>query len=376
MTAFSALTITSVETVIADLPLRRPHKFKSMTTERQSYLVVRVRTTDGIDGVGEAVVPGGPWWGGESVESMKVVVDAYLAPELAGQDATRVEHLMSRLDRVAARNSFAKAALEMALFDACGRALGVPVHRLLGGLFRDRIPVTWALGAEDADVVIDEAEEKLASGRHRSFKLKMGAIDPAADADRVAAIAKALGCRASVRVDLNAAWDETTSARWLPMLEEAGVDLVEQPVPGWNLAAMRRIADRLDIPVMADESLLDAHDALKLCEHAAADVFSLKVQKLGGLAATKKAAAVAEAAGLPCHGGSSIESSIGTAAAAQAYGAIGNVSYGCELFGPLLLAEDLVTEPVRYSGGELHVPDGPGLGVELNEDNLARFARK
>jgi muconate cycloisomerase len=371
----SALTITGVDTVVVDLPLRRPHRFKSMSATHQSYLLARVRTTDGIVGVGESVVPGGPWWGGESVETMQAVIDTYFAPELVGGDATRVELLMHRLDRVAAGNSFAKAAVEIALFDACGRALGVPVHRLLGGLYREAIPVTWALGADDADIVIAEAEEKLAAGLHVSFKLKMGASDPRADADRIVAVAKALGDRASVRVDLNAAWDEHASTRWLPVLEEAGVDLVEQPVPGWNVEAMRRLAARLSIPIMADESLLSVHDALTLCRAEAADIFSLKIHKLGGLLATRKTAAVAEAAGLPCHGGSSIESSLGTAAAAHAYGSIGNVTFGCELFGPMLLAADVVTEPVRYEQGELRVPDGPGLGVELDLDQVGRYSR-
>ncbi|NKQ54597.1 chloromuconate cycloisomerase [Amycolatopsis sp. K13G38] len=371
----SALTIAGMDTVIVDLPLRRPHRFKSMTATHQSYLLVRVRTVDGIDGIGESVVPGGPWWGGESVETMRAVIDGYLAPELLGGDATRIELLTHRLDRVAAGNSFAKAAVEIALFDACGRALGVPVHRLLGGLYRESIPVTWALGAEDADIVIAEAEEKLEAGLHTSFKLKMGATDPRGDAARIVAVAKALADRASVRVDLNAAWDEPTSTRWLPRLEDAGVDLIEQPVPGWNIEAMRRIAARLTIPVMADESLASVHDALALCRAEAADIFSLKIHKLGGLAATRKAAAVAEAAGVPCHGGSSIESSVGTAAAAHAYGAIGNVTFGCELFGPSLLAADVVIDPVRYEHGELVVPDGPGLGVELDLDQVGRYAR-
>ncbi|MQA10515.1 MAG: chloromuconate cycloisomerase [Pseudonocardiaceae bacterium] len=371
----TSLTIESVRTVLVDLPLRRPHRFKSTSIEHQSFLIARIRTADGIEGIGEAAVPGGPWWGGESVETMKVIIDTYLAPELIGQDASRVDYLMHRLERVAARNSFAKAAVEMALFDACGQALGVPVHQLLGGLYRESIPVTWALGAEDADIVIAEAEEKLATGQHASFKLKMGAIEPSLDANRVVSVAKALGERASVRVDLNAAWDESTSARWLPALEGGGVDLVEQPVPGWNVEAMRRLAAALAIPIMADESLDGLPGAFTLCRAEAADIFSLKVHKLGGLSATRKAAAVAEAAGLPCHGGSSIESSIGTAAAAHAYAAIAGVTFGCELFGPLLLAEDLVTEPVRYADGALRVPHGVGLGVRLDESKLARFAR-
>ena len=282
---------------------------------------------------------------------------------------------MHTADRVVAGNSFAKAAVETALFDAWGKSVGMPVYELLGGLYRESIPVTRALGAEPAESVISEAEEKLAAGLHSSFKLKMGAIDPAADAERVIAVAKALGDKASVRVDPNSAWDEITSARWLPRLEEAGVDLIEQPVPGWNVEAMARLAEKLTIPVMADESLLSPHDALRLCTQGAADIFSLKIHKLGGLLATRKTAAIAEAAGLPCHGGTSIESSVGTAAAAHAYAAIAGVTFGCELFGPLLLAQDITCEPVTYTAGELCVPTGAGLGVTVDDEKVAKFAR-
>lgn len=371
----SAWTIESVEAIIVDLPTRRPHKFKSTTMHHQSYVLARVRTADGIEGIGEATTPGGPWWGGESVETIKATIDAYLAPVLLGQPVSRIDLLAEHMDRIAAGNHFAKSCVEIALFDAWGKALGVPVHDLLGGLFRESIPVTWALSAEDADIVIAEAEDKLTTEGHGSFKLKAGAQQPAEDVSRILSVAKALGERASVRIDLNAAWDENTSARWLPKLESGGVDLVEQPVPGWNVEAMSRLATQLTIPIMADESLRSLQDAYTVCRHAAGDIFSLKITKLGGLSRTKKTAAVAEAAGIPCHGGTSIESSIGTAAAAHAYGAIANVTFGSELFGPKLLADDLVEHPLTYEHGELRVPDGPGLGVSLDEAKLATYRR-
>jgi muconate cycloisomerase len=371
----SSLKIQSIDTVIVDLPTRRPHKFKSVSIDQQSCVIARVRTKDGAEGVGEAVVPGGPWWGGESVETIKVVIDTYLAPALLGHDASRIDLLADLMDQVAANNHFAKTCVEMALFDVWGKAVDLPVHQLLGGLYRDSIPVTWALGAEDSDVVIAEAERKLDTGQHFSFKLKMGAQRPEDDVARVLAVSDALGDRASVRIDLNSAWDEGTSMRWLPRLEDGGIDLIEQPVPGWNIAAMRRIADRLTIPVMADESLRSLHDAFVLCERAAADIFSLKVNKLGGLSRTKKTAAVAEAVGLPCHGGTSIESSVGTAAAAHVFCAIPNVTFGSELFGPLLLADDVTEAPLVYAGGELRVPEGPGLGVRLDEAKLVQYRR-
>jgi muconate cycloisomerase len=369
------LAIESVDTVIADVPLRRPHRFAGTSMHQQSFVIVKVNTRPGVQGVGEAVVAGGPWWGGETVEGIKVLIDRYLAPYLVGGDASRVGAVAARMEHLVHGNPFAKAGVEMALWDALGKWLDLPLYALLGGLRRGSLPVTWALGADPAPAVIDEAQRKLAAGEHASFKLKMGAGDPAADVRRVQTVARTLSPHASIRVDLNGAWDAATALRWLPRLEDAGVDLVEQPVPRWNRRAMRRLSQRLTVPVMADESLCTPQDALALYQDGAADVFALKLGKSGGLLAVHRIAALAETAGIPCYGGTTLESSVGTAAAAHAFCASAAVTAGSELFGPLLLADDLTEEPLTYRDGELHVPDGPGLGVALDERKLAKYRR-
>ncbi|HKN95802.1 MAG TPA: enolase C-terminal domain-like protein, partial [Pseudonocardiaceae bacterium] len=235
MTSESA--IRSVRTTLVDVPLRRPHRFATLSIEAQSMVIVEVLTDGGLVGIGEAVVPGGPWWGGESVEGMRALIDRYLAPLVVGEDACRVEYLAAKLDRLVNGGSFAKAGVEMALWDVLGKLHGVPLHDLLGGLHRDSLPVTWAAGAEPADVVVAELVAKLAEG-HASAKLKMGAEPPAADVARVGTIAGKLADRLSLRVDLNGSWDEPTARRWLPALADAGIEVVEQPVPAWHVAAM------------------------------------------------------------------------------------------------------------------------------------------
>jgi muconate cycloisomerase len=138
-----SLPIESVSTTLVDVPLIRPHRFSVDTMTHQSMVIVRLRTSDGIEGIGEAVVPGGPWWGGESIEGIKALIDTYIAPLLTGQDASRVGVVAASLDRTIAGAQFAKAAVEMALWDARGKALSVRLFELLGGLHRDRISVTW-----------------------------------------------------------------------------------------------------------------------------------------------------------------------------------------------------------------------------------------
>jgi muconate cycloisomerase len=369
------LRIDRVETVLLDIPLRRPHRFARAAMDAQPVLYVFVRTAGGVTGVGEGVVPGGPWWGGESVETMQLVVERYIAPVLHGRRVDEVQVLLREVTDVVAANLYAKAAVEVALHDAWARSLEVPVHTLLGGLARTSVPVTWALGTEAAPVVIEEAFGKLDAGLHRSFKLKMGALEPAADVARVCEVAEKLAGVAGVRVDLNARWDRLTSLTYLPRLAEAGVELVEQPVPGDQLETMAEINAALPIPVMADESLRTPSDAARIAALRAGDVFAVKTTKCGGLRASMEIAAIGAAAGVPSHGATSIESPVGTAASLHFACAAGGVTWGSELFGPLLMAEEMLTTPLRYADGHLHLPDGPGLGVELDRDKLRAFRR-
>ncbi|TDD15620.1 chloromuconate cycloisomerase [Kribbella turkmenica] len=369
------LRIERVETVLLDIPLKRPHRFARAAMDSQPVLYVFVGTAGGITGVGEGVVPAGPWWGGESVETMQLVVEKYMAPVLLGRPVDDIHRIMRDISDVIAANLFAKAAVEVALHDAWARCLGVPVHTLLGGLVRTSIPVTWALGTEPAQVVVEEALGKLDAGLHRSFKLKMGALDPATDVARVRAVAEKLAGVAGVRVDLNARWDRLTALTHLPKLVDAGVEMVEQPVPGSEIEALAEISATLPIPVMADESLRTPSDAVRLARLRAADIFAVKTTKCGGLRASLEIAAIGAAAGIPSHGATSIESPVGTAASLHFACAAPGATWGSELFGPLLMAEEMLTAPLRYADGHLHLPGGPGLGIELDPDKLRAFRR-
>jgi L-alanine-DL-glutamate epimerase-like enolase superfamily enzyme len=152
--------------------------------------------------------------------------------------------------------------------------------------------------------------------------------------------------------------------------------MIEQPVEAWNLAAMARLADRLDIPILSDESLWDYHDMFDAATRRSTDVYAVKVAKGGGIRRAYKAANVAEAAGIPLYGGMALESSLGTAASLQLFSALSDLPWGCELIGPRLLADDLTTEPTVYRDFEVMIPHGPGLGVTVDPDKVARWTRK
>ncbi|MCK8786308.1 muconate/chloromuconate family cycloisomerase [Roseomonas sp. NAR14] len=370
------LAIAAIDATIVDVPTVRRHKLSQTSVTAQSYVIVRLRLAGGAEGIGEAATLGGPRWSEESVEAMKANIDAYLAPAVLGQPADRFEALGLRLDQAAKRNNAAKAAIETAAFDAVGRALGLPVSALLGGASRDRIPVLWTLASGDPAQEIEEAERKLAARLHRTFKVKIGALAPAADMARMRRLAQALAGRAELIVDANQAWDETTAARCLPQLAEMGVALVEQPVPAWNLGAMARLRARPGTPpLLADECVFDAHDMLAVAQAAAADAVSLKLVKHAGLLGLRRVASVAEAAGIGLYGGCLLESSVGAAAHLQVFSTFRALEWGCEHFGPQILTGDLVTEPLRFEDFHVHLPSGPGLGVTLDPAALRRYAR-
>lgn len=371
--------IGAVTATIVDLPLRRPHFHATGTHANQALVIVELQTAGGAIGWGEGGTPGGTaFWGGECVESIKLMIDQYLSPAIIGISVFDQERILAAMDRVAANNHFAKAAIDVAVHDAAARLMGVSVSQLFGGATRATIPVLWALAAASYEADVADALDQLEAGRHRVFKIKIGKGDAAAETRRALETATAIADRhadARFVVDLNQAWDEPTAMRWLPAFQEHAFLFVEQPLPAWNVEGMSRLASRFDLPIMADEALWDFHDAFDLIRRGATDIYAVKVAKGGGLRRAYKAAAVAEAAGVPLYGGMALESSIGTAAGLQLFSALPSLPFGCELIGPRLLAEDLTTEPIEYRDHQVVIPSGVGMGIEIDRDRVHLFTR-
>ena len=369
----SVPTIQRIETRLVDLPTIRPHKLSVATMYGQTLMLVKLYCSDDVVGIGEGTTIAGMAYGPESPESMKLAIDAYLAPAMIGKDATRIEALMAYLGKLVKGNHFAKSALETALLDAHGKRLGVSVGDLLGGRRRERLPIAWTLASGDTARDIDEAQKMLDMRRHRVFKLKIGAQAIDADIEHVAEIKRALGERAAVRVDVNMAWSETQAARAIPALADAGCELVEQPVS--SAAALARLTRRFPVALMADEIVQGPKSAFDIAKRDGADVFAIKIEQCGGLFAAQRVAAIADAAGIELYGGTMLEGAFSTIASAHLFASFDNLQWGTELFGPLLLTEEILRQPLDYSDYELTVPTGPGLGIELDEAAIQRFTR-
>jgi muconate cycloisomerase len=368
--------VTSLEAVIVDLPTIREHRLAMTTMRTQTLVILRLKCADGIEGIGEATTIGGLAYGDQSPESIKLTLDRYVAPLVVGTDARSVNGVMARVVQSVQGNALAKSALETALLDAQGKRLGVPVHQLLGGAVRQSVPVLWTLASGDSARDIAEAEQMLELRRHKVFKLKIGKRDPRDDVKHVAGIKAALGSRAELTVDVNQAWSEATAFRFIPELEDAGVMLVEQPIARENRRGLARLAQRFDVPMMADEAVHSASDMFDYARDEAADIVALKIGKSGGPLAVLRTAAIADAAGIGCYGGTLLEGSIGSLASAHAFAACRTLEWGTELFGPLLLKDDVVVERPSIVDYELALPQTPGIGVELDEDKLTHYSRK
>jgi len=371
----SPLTIADLRVVVADIPVRRPHHMSFTTLEAVNFVFVRLETREGHVGWGEAACLGGPTWSEESAESIAPTIERYLAPWLRGRDAARIEMLRGEMARRVQGNPFARAAVEMALWDVNGRALGVPVHWLLGGRVRDAVPLSWSLAVTDPDAEVAEARELVARG-HRIFKIKTAAHPVSHDLARVRLIREAVGPQISLRIDANQGWDRATALRAIRAMEPCGLDFVEQPVPRWDLEGLAHVGRSVAVPIVADESCFTPQDALAIARLGGVSILGLKLTKSAGIVGTMAIARVAEAAGLGAYVGCMIETSLGTAAYLAVAVTAPPVTWGCELFGPLLLAGDVVHRPVQYEDGAILALDGPGLGVEVDEAALKEWTRR
>lgn len=369
-------TIQSIEAILVDIPTIRPHKLSMTTMGCQTMVIVRIKDADGLEGLGEATTIGGLAYGPESPESVKLTIEQYMRPLLIGQPADNINTLKVSLGRVICGNNLAKSAIETALLDLQGKRLNRPVSDLLGGAVHQHIPVLWTLASGDTDRDIDEAKSLIAANRHCDFKLKIGSRPLMEDVRHVAAIKAALGEAASVRVDVNQAWDEATAARGMAELQAAGIDLVEQPTPMKDLAALVRLSNRFHIPLLADEAVADAADGFNLAAAGFAGAYALKIAKAGGPMQALNMAKVASAAGIGLYGGTLLEGTIGSAAALHAWSTLEQIHWGTEMFGPLLMKDDIVVKPLNFHANGVDLPTGPGLGVQIDEHKLDEYRRK
>jgi muconate cycloisomerase len=362
------MRVVTVTPILVEVPLKRAVQGVHGTTAVQRSVLVRVTTDEGVEGWGN--VDPTP---GYSLVSAIDIHDAVarLAPVLIGADPFNLHRALALMDREIAEGFEAKAAVEMALLDVKGRALGLPVHSLLGGALTHEVTLNAWIGTVPPEQAAREATEWLRRG-FATAKIKISGAGPEGVA-RVAAVRAAVGDGMGLRVDFNESLRLAESVAFIRQLEPYALTLVEQPIARTDLAGLAEIRRAIGIPLMADESVTGPASLIEIIRREAADIVKVKVMKQGGLLRTRQMIECAAAAGLRVVIGHGFGLTLSTLAEAAVAATCDAVMPGCEAVGPLKMAGDVVRDPINLEGGVIRLTDAPGLGATIDPDALKRY---
>ena len=366
------LRIERVEVFGVAVPLIGEYKNAYRAKTVQKSAIVRVTADDGSVGLGN--IDPSPGYSKETIEDNLRVLESKLAPAVVGLDPINIHRVLERIEPAIAEFLDAKAAIEMACVDLAARAARMPVHAYLGGAVKDRLLFNAWIGIVSPDEAVKETMSWKQRG-FRSAKIKVGG-NIEADRDRVKAVREAVGPDFNIRIDANAGYDADTSIKLARMVAPYKLQLFEQPVPADDIGGMARVrreANAVGVPVMADESVLDHGSLIGIIRMDAADIVKVKVMKQGGFLNTRRMIATAEAAGIRCVVGHGFGLGINTMAEIMLAATSKNVIDGLECVGPLKTSDDIVTHKLDLTSGSIPLPGGVGLGVMLDEAKLARY---
>ena len=365
------MRVDNVEAFPISLPIE-PFSDRYGYYDRMNYVVVKIHTDKGLTGLGEAS-PVHVGFYGETQDTISSVVEKCIRPLVLGEDPLNIERIVSRLDLAVAGNSCAKAAVDVALHDVAARALGVPVHALLGGVYREKAPVGFELGiTKPAEV--GKKVQRFLEMHVKTIKLHVGTT-PKEDVESIKALYDAVGNSAVIRADANGAYSTAEAIGVMKKLERCELEYFEQPLSRSNIDGLRTIKRLVGTPIAVDESVWTPEDAMQICIKEAADVINIKIPRVGGLNKAKKIADIASASFLKCHVGSETEFGVGMAAKAHLAVSLSNASCAAagEFTEMLHLKDNIVKDPVIWEDGYLRPTGKPGLGIDLEEDKMKRY---
>lgn len=361
-----APTITKIDVFKFNVEITAPFKISLGVIDHSENILVRIHSSDGIYGLGEGA-PTSFITGETQAISFEAAKD--FAQLMIGKNPLAIEDRVKELDEYLTYNSATKSAFDMALYDLLAKRAGLPLYALLGGDNRE-IHTDNTVGIDDPKVMAQQALEIKRSG-FGAVKVKLG-TNRADDVSRIQAIREIVGDDMLIRIDANQGWDKTTAVSTLQELAPFGIQYCEEPVAHWNNDALRQVREESQIPITADESLFDHHDAFRLASMGACDYFNIKLAKSSGIHTALKINAIAESAGMKCMVGCMFETRLGLSAAAHLMSARPNIAFA-NLDAAFFLSEDPVTGGITYDGSRIVVPDTPGHGADIKPDSLEKM---
>ncbi|MGI9597673.1 MAG: mandelate racemase/muconate lactonizing enzyme family protein [Acidimicrobiales bacterium] len=357
------MKIVSVEAIPITVPLAKPIVMSHTTVERSHNVLVKVTTDSGIVGWGEGVEATDLT--GDTQQAIQAAVE-FIGPQILGQDPMRRNALWAAMSKMMYANETAVGAIDIAIHDIAGKALDVPVAELLGGVVRRSIPALTMVGSGVPEDDIAAATAKYEAG-YRWFKVKLGIGDPADELETVRGLCDQLPDDVVVSGDANQGWTEPQAVRFLQALADYDVTFIEQPIQQGDLAAMARVANASPVPICADQSVHSLRDVASFWRTGVAGV-SLKLVKLGGITGVMRGVALCESLGLSINlAGKIAESSVAAAANVHCAAAMNAIDFGCSP-GNQGISGDVTTKSLAISDGNYDLPEGPGLGIDV--DNI------
>jgi len=368
----SAGIIASVDVDVIKIAPKKTYSMGGQDYSGMDYhgLLVRVRTGDGVEGIGEVFLTPG-WYGADTPLGMIYLIKAVFGPAVIGESVFNVARIAQIMDKLwTLDNRWSKAALEMAVYDAAAKTIKRPLVDLLGGRVCDRFPVVGGIGTDTPEGMAATAGEYVDRG-FKTIKLKIGEIgNPCLDVDRVRLVREAVGPDIVIRTDANSVFDtDVRGAISLSRkLEPFDLDHIEQPLAGWNIEGMARLRDAIDIPLMADESVHSLQDMVRVIQAGAADVVMLKIAKNGGYQKCREIIALCVSAGIRVEMGNGIQTSAASLHELALACACPHVQPAGEFSGPDKLVSDILVNPMQIVDGEALLSPEPGIGSELDYD--------
>ena len=361
-------TITQISIYKLRIPLIEPFITSLAYETHVENIVITIKTAEGLTGFGEC----SPYMpvNGESIDTC-YIVGQYFAKLLKGKNALDLESNLLAMDKLIYANSSIKSAFDIALHDIIGQHKDIPLYKLYKGKNNKTLVTDYTVSLDEPEKMATAAV-KIKEKGYPSIKVKLG-DNGKKDIERIKTIRKAVGNKIPLRIDANQGWSLKEAIETLNGLAKFDIEHCEEPIPKWDYMRLRKVKKSSPIPIMADESCGDPHDAEKLIQLKACDMFNIKVGKAGGLYNAYKIAKIGEKAGIEMQVGAFLESRLGMTASAH-LALCNNAIVHCDFDTPLMFSEDIVSGGLTYhEKGTMKVTDSPGLGAYIEEEKLKKL---
>lgn len=355
------MKISKIELFAIELPLKKPFIVSYATYHTMPSLIVKVTLNNGIIGYGEGVPD--EHVTGESLYSTYHIIEKTLAPKLIGENPLNIEKIHAIMDAQILHAPTAKAALDIACYDAAAKALNTPIFNLLGGRFHQQFQLAHVLSILSPEAMAQEAAAMVKEG-FTTIKIKVGTT-PDLDVERIIAVRKAVGPTIRLRVDVNQGWKNSAAAiQAISKLQDCHLDWVEQPILARDLDGMAEIKQKTTVPLMVDEGICTMADMRAVIQKQAAHKINVKLMKCGGIYRANQLATLAAMENMEVQIGSMVESSIASAAGYHVAFSKENIT-SIELTGPLKFSKDV--GDLQYDVPFITLNNEPGLGITVHQ---------